>query len=85
MKIDELIFFIYCYTLRNLYGHDVRSVVDIFKNQIHRKRCWYLLKKWSRLGFYNYGVTLDLGWFEYYKMPERYKAIVDNVCNFKEE
>ena len=44
MKIDELIFFIYCYTLRNMYGVDVRSVVDIFKSQIHRKRCWYLLK-----------------------------------------
>ena len=29
---------------------------------IHHKRAWYLLEKWSGRGWYEYGVTLDLGW-----------------------
>lgn len=28
------------------------------------KRAFYLLEKWSRKGWYSYGVTLDLGWLE---------------------
>jgi hypothetical protein len=29
---------------------------------IHHKRAWYLLEKWARRGWYEYGVSLDLGW-----------------------
>jgi hypothetical protein len=29
---------------------------------MHYKRAWYLLEKWSNKGWYEYGVTLDLGW-----------------------
>jgi len=29
---------------------------------LHIKRAWYLLKKWHGKGWYEYGVTLDLGW-----------------------
>ena len=29
---------------------------------MHYKRSWYLLGKWSDKGWYDYGVTLDLGW-----------------------
>jgi hypothetical protein len=31
---------------------------------VHYKRAWYLLEKWSDKDWYNYGVTLDLGWLE---------------------
>ena len=78
MKVDEAIFFVYCYVLRTYYDFPIRDVTNIcFKGVIPRKRCWHLLKKWSRFGFYNYGVSLDLGWFEsIVSMPERYKNIV---------
>lgn len=77
MKIDEIIFFIYCYTLRTYYDFTIRDVVDIFTEHMSRKRCWYLLKKWANKGFYNYGITLDLGWFEPQYMPERYTKILE--------
>jgi len=30
--------------------------------KMHYKRCWYLLKKWENKGWYECGVTDDLGW-----------------------
>lgn len=29
---------------------------------MHHKRAWYLLEKWCGKDWYEYGVTLDLGW-----------------------
>lgn len=77
MKPDEAIFFSYCYFLRTRYHWHVRDVVACFEGLIHHKRIRYLLEKWSDLGFYNYGVSLDLGWFEDDKLPDRYRNIVD--------
>lgn len=37
----------------------VRDVVNA--SGIHHKRCWYLLEKWNRKHWYEYGVSLDLG------------------------
>jgi hypothetical protein len=82
MKPDEVIFFAYCYVLRTEYKVCVRDVVNMFEGIIHHKRCWYLLSKWAnKFGFYNYGVTLDLGWFDEYKLPECYVNIIDNIKN----
>ena len=77
MKVDEIAFFYYCYGLRTCYGVSIRDVMNqCFDGVIHPKRCWYLLKKWARLGFYDYGVSLDLGWFNSIDtMPERYRNI----------
>ena len=77
MKVDEIIFFFYCYNLSVLYGFSIQEILDICSIQIPRKRCIYLLKKWARKGFYDYGVTLDLGWFEPRYMPDRYKEILN--------
>ena len=89
MKKDEIIFFIHCYILRSGYSVYIRDVVNYLEDQIPRKRMWYYLDKRSELGFYNYGVTMDLGWFEYDKMPERYRKLIDNVyydyINYKRE
>ena len=71
MKLDEINFFKACYKYRK-NGVSIREIINILKFFINYKRCWYLLKKWSELGFYNYGVTLDLGWFELENMPLRY-------------
>lgn len=74
MKDHERIFFALCYNLRRT--HKPRDVVNLLAETIPHKRCWYYLRKWDNLGFYNYGVTEDLGWFELEKIPQRYLQIV---------
>lgn len=76
MKLEEKIFFALCYNLRQK-GIMPRAVVNMLNETIPHKRCWYYLKKWCDRGFYSYGVTLDLGWFEDNKMPQRYKDILN--------
>ena len=75
MKEDEKKFFITCYKYIK-QDMSVRDIINILGEFIHYKRCWYLLEKWTDLGFYNYGVTLDLGWFEDVYMPDRYKQLI---------
>lgn len=74
LKEQERIFFALCYNLRNT--HSPRAIVNLLNDTIPHKRCWYYLAKWSRLGFYDYGVTLDLGWFYPDELPERYLEII---------
>lgn len=74
MKDQERIFFSLCYGLRDTYRP--REVVNLLADTIPHKRCWYYLEKWTNQGFYDYGVTLDLGWFCPEKLPERYRQIV---------
>lgn len=90
MKDDEIKFFLtvarYGKQLanRNTYwttGIEIRVVINFLSEFIHHKRCWYLLQKWAKLGFYNYGVTLDLGWLELDKLPERYRVLLPEDFN----
>lgn len=74
LKDHERIFFALCYNLRDKLRP--RDVVNLLADTIPHKRCWYFLEKWTNLGFYSYGVTLDLGWFEPEKLPPRYAEIV---------
>lgn len=85
MKDDEIKFFLtvakYGKTVSDCStywstGIDIRVIIGLLSEFIHHKRCWYLLQKWAKLGFYNYGVTLDLGWLELEKLPERYKVLL---------
>lgn len=76
MKEDEIKFFKTMVRLSNVIYP--RDIINIIKDFIHYKRCWYLLNKWSGLGFYNYGVTLDLGWIEFDKLPDRYKELLED-------
>lgn len=87
MKDDEKRFFRLCFEVgRKIHnGLDYpysyvtpRNLIFILEQcgVINHKRAWYLLEKWSELGFYDYGVTLDLGWFEPDKLPERYKDLL---------
>ena len=83
MKEDEIKFFrtMIKYGQQTTEGGQIigimpRELINFLSEYIHHKRCWYLLKKWSGLGFYNWGVTLDLGWLELDKLPERYIAIL---------
>lgn len=83
MKDDEKLFFTICFSFVHGKVCTVRDVVHLFDGVIHHKRCWYLLRKWSEKGFYDYGVTLDLGWFDPEKVPEVYfERIVDIYRNY---
>ena len=44
----------------------VREYANIFatKYNVPYKQLLYYLEKWSNRGIYDYGVSLDLGWFE---------------------
>lgn len=75
MKDDEIKFFRTCWNLKNS-DISIREIINVVCEFIPYKRCWWLLKKWGRLDFYDYGVALDLGWFVVDKLPERYKALV---------
>lgn len=66
IKEDEKKFFITC--LNNINEKSIRTIINILSEFINYKRCWYLLKKWGNKGFYEYGVTMDLGWF----IPENF-------------
>ena len=39
-----------------------RDIINASDFYMHHKRAWYLLQKWCSKGWYDYGVTLDLGW-----------------------
>lgn len=72
MKDDEKAFFKTCLKFISIQGvpnHDYktatpRTIIKTISEFMNYKRCWYLLEKWGNKGFYNYGVTMDLGWFE---------------------
>lgn len=74
LKEQERIFFALCYNLRKTCKP--RNVVSLLADTIPHKRCWYYLAKWSQLGFYSYGVSLDLGWFYIDQIPPRYLEII---------
>lgn len=85
MKEDEKKFFklIYTYCSYKVVDYKLvnkltpRDIINIINPWMHHKRCWYLLRKWSDTGFYDYGVTLDLGWIYSNRLPERYKVLVE--------
>ena len=60
MKQDEIDFLIAVYSKSK--DETVRDLIK--RGSLPAKRCWYLLEKWSNKGWYNYGVTVDLGWLE---------------------
>ena len=91
MKEDEKKFFKLCYKMcrkecglsflvpeRGLMPRDIIRILEEY-GQIHHKRAWYLLGKWSDKGLYTYGVTLDLGWFtnKFFWRDERYLKLLE--------
>ena len=54
----------------------IRTIGNIFERLgFSYKQLMYYVRKWSDRGFYDYGVTLDLGWFEFDKLTGEYKQI----------
>lgn len=86
MKEDEIKFFktmvryCRCYYADGSYYERMfpRQIINILGEFMNYKRCCYLLEKWTRLGFYDWGICLDLGWLEMDKLPDRYKVLLED-------
>lgn len=83
MKPLERIFFQAC-VMQTLFNTDIRvtfrQVVNMFDVMgFPYKRLWYYIDKWDSLGFYDYGVTEDLGWFYPDKFTGEYKVMYDKL------
>lgn len=60
----------------------IRNIVNIFSRLgFPHKQLWGYLDKWDMLGFYEYGVTLDLGWFDFDKLTPRYSELYQEVVS----
>lgn len=67
MKPDERDFLIQLSVLRRgdpgIWNSDEPWPRDLIRScGINYKRCWFLLSKWTRKRWYDYGTCLDLGW-----------------------
>lgn len=78
MKDDEKQFLIEIHQQCRCYypqhtqeGNTPRDIINSPGFFMHYKRAWYLLEKWCDKGWYEYGVTLDLGWLT----PEGIQAV----------
>lgn len=74
MKKDEK-------TLFNLIlGNGLTPNEAAIKMQMNHKRLEYILGKWVNIGFYDYGVSLDHGWFiPYEDTNNRCKAYIKQL------
>ena len=86
MKPLERIFFEACLH-EQLIAYDlsqrefsVRVIGNIFSRLgFPYKQLMYYVEKWSFKGFYEYGTTLDLGWFYIDKLFGEYKKIYEEM------
>ena len=88
MKPLEEIFFRDCVNeqKRKLRSSDrelsIRTIGNIFERLgFSYKQLMYYVRKWCDKGFYDYGVTLDLGWFEFSKLTGEYKQVYDSMTS----
>lgn len=77
MKLDERDFLIKLY----IRGKKPREVINEEDFRLHHKRAWHLLSKWTDKGWYEYGVSLDLGWLTPEGKAEAQKQILEENNN----
>ena len=81
MKTQERFFFMFVlgwceyrqYYSNGLLYKVVKNFSQVFA--IPEKQLWYYVEKWDRKGFWNYGVSLAGGWFEWEELTGEYKQI----------
>lgn len=73
MDPKEKCFFKICYELTRDRKWTIKDVILIFDGVIDREQLYEYLKKWTKLGFYSYGTTLDSGSILIYKIPPEYR------------
>lgn len=88
MKPLEEIFFRACVNeqKRKLKVNDREFSIRVIGNIFERlgfsyKQLMYYVQKWSDKGFYDYGVSLDLGWFEFDKLDGEYQRIYEKISS----
>ena len=88
MKPLEEIFFRACVNeqKRKLKVNDREFSIRVIRNIFERlgfsyKQLMYYVQKWSDKGFYDYGVSLDLGWFEFDKLDGEYQRIYEKISS----
>jgi len=69
IKDDEIWFFFVCKCCLKRAGKweegiTARELIETLGFPMAPKRAWYLLEKWTGSGWYNYGVSVDMGWME---------------------
>ena len=78
MKPLERIFFQACVMQRGMMS--VREIIAMFcALGFSEKQLLCYVDKWDKLGFYEYGVTLDLGWFYIDKLTGEYKVMYERT------
>jgi len=84
IKPDELWFLRECW--RRVRNHGLpnngpsetpRDLINEVGFPLNHKRAWFLLQKWCDKGWYDYGVTLDLGWITEKGQREISEIIID--------
>lgn len=81
MKDDEKQYFIELWNLRK----DRRKFLDYTFSKSNSKRFMYILDKWDKKGFWDYGVSLRGGWFIERNIPKRYLDLIEVKENGKQE
>lgn len=80
MKPLERIFFKSCLMKGK---RSVRDICEIYADMgFPVKILIGYVKKWWRMGFYDYGVTLDLGWFYIDELPVEYAKMREEVQGY---
>lgn len=80
MKPIERIFFMACLMKGNKYIQDIVTAFSELGFPV--KILWRYLKKWNDMGFYEYGVSLGLGWFYIEKLPVEYAKMYEEVKRY---
>lgn len=64
-------------------GKFLYDIVRIFTSiGFPQKKLYYYVGKWADLDFYNYGVSIRVGWFEDEKLTGEYKALAEQVKKY---
>ena len=80
MKPLERIFFKACLMKGDKFIQDIcRTFSDL---GFPIKILWRYLEKWNDIGFYDYGVALDMGWFYIDKLPIEYAKMYEEVQRY---
>ena len=80
MKPLERIFFKACLMKGD---KSIRDICHVFSDLgFPIKILWRYIEKWNNIGFYDYGVTMDMGWFYIDKLPIEYAKMYEEVQRY---
>ena len=74
MKEDEKILLVNCWK-RDAFPEDIAKEIGM-----HPRRLAYILDKWTRKDWYNWGVRLEIGWLE---QAGKMAAMTKNIEGFR--